>query len=207
MKRALQVSSRIYRRLLRLYPARFRQNYGAEMADIFNLMCQEAAQTRGWWGLTRLWGFTLHDFIVNLLAEHFSGGNRMIRRWFDLTLSLGMLCVGLSVFPLIALLIKLDSPGPIFYRGTKLGKDGRPYQLLKLRTMLPTDDESARQVTRVGALLRQMYLDEWPSFVNVLRGEMSLIGPRPQAPDTPDDIPTLSAKPGLMPSLLRLHSM
>ncbi|MBZ0303456.1 MAG: sugar transferase [Anaerolineae bacterium] len=128
----------------------------------------------------------------------------MIRRWFDLTLSLGMVCIGLSVLPLLALLIKLDSPGPVFYAGAKLGKDGRPFRLLKLRTMTPAREVSQRQITRVGAVLRRTYLDEWPSFLNVLRGEMTLIGPRPQSPERDGQGP-LTAKPGLMPALLRLH--
>ena len=207
MKWALQVSSRVYRGLLRLYPARFRHTYGAAMADIFDQMCRDAVNTQGMRGLARLWPFALHDLLRNSLAEHWTGGNVMIRRWFDLTLSLGMLFVGLSVFPLIALLIKLDSPGPIFYHGTKLGKDGQAFRLIKLRTMIPAGDGSARQVTRVGRLLRQTYLDEWPSFINVLRGEMTLFGPRPQSPDQANHSATLSAMPGLMPSFLRLRSM
>ena len=207
MKRALQVSSRVYRGLLRLYPARFRHKYGAAMADIFDQMCRDAVEREGLRGLARLWPFALHDLLRNGLAERWTGGDVMIRRWFDLTLSLGMLFVGLSVLPLIALLIKLDSPGPVFYRGTKLGKDGRPFKLLKLRTMIPVGDGSARQVTRVGGLLRQTYLDEWPSFINVLLGDMSLIGPCPQSPEQADDRAMLSARPGLLPSFLRLHSM
>jgi len=87
----------------------------------------------------------------------------------------------------IALLIKWDSPGPVFFRQKRLGLDNRPFSILKFRTMTqgPSGGElqQARRddarVTRVGSFLRRSSLDELPQLINVLRGEMSLIGPRP----------------------------
>jgi lipopolysaccharide/colanic/teichoic acid biosynthesis glycosyltransferase len=88
--------------------------------------------------------------------------------------------------PLIALLIKLESKGPAFFKQLRTGKDGRPFYCLKFRSMAPNaaaDEQQAsrgdHRVTRVGAFLRQTSLDELPQFLNVLRGEMSIVGPRP----------------------------
>jgi hypothetical protein len=199
----LRRSSVVYRRLLRLYPTRFRGRYAAEVADVFDSLCEDVYHKRGMWGLLGLWPAVLADLFWNVVAEHLTGGKTMIQRWFDMTLSLGMIFIGLSVFPLVALLIKLDSPGPLFYRAEKLGKDGRRFYLLKLRSMVHGTTD--REITRIGYFLRQSHLDEWPQFVNILTGEMTLIGPRPQNLDLPDDLSRLTTRPGLMPSLLRLH--
>jgi exopolysaccharide biosynthesis polyprenyl glycosylphosphotransferase len=105
-------------------------------------------------------------------------------------LSLLVASVGLVVLApllaLIALAIKLDSPGPVLFVQERVGLCGRPFRLLKFRTMRPTPharSEWARdngdRVTRVGGLLRKFRLDELPQFVNILRGEMNLVGPRP----------------------------
>jgi exopolysaccharide biosynthesis polyprenyl glycosylphosphotransferase len=105
--------------------------------------------------------------------------------------TIGLLGFGL-ILPFIALAIKLDSPGPIFYRQERVGKNGRTFMLLKLRTMvigaekdgkaLWADKNDAR-VTRVGRWLRKMRLDEFPQCWNILRGEMSIVGPRPERPE------------------------
>jgi lipopolysaccharide/colanic/teichoic acid biosynthesis glycosyltransferase len=115
----------------------------------------------------------------------------VIRRTIDILISslALLLCSPLLAAAMIA--IRLETPGPVFYTQRRAGKDGRPFQLLKLRTMVDGAEHLGAglainaddpRVTRVGALLRRTSLDELPNLVNVLRGEMSLIGPRPTLP-------------------------
>jgi lipopolysaccharide/colanic/teichoic acid biosynthesis glycosyltransferase len=98
------------------------------------------------------------------------------------------LVVASPVLAAAALAIKLEDGGPVFYRQTRVGKDGRDFELLKLRTMIAGAETQGAgyavnagdpRITRVGAFLRRMSLDELPQLLNVLRGDMSLIGPRP----------------------------
>lgn len=105
----------------------------------------------------------------------------------------GILLVLLApLFGLLALLIYLDSPGPVFYWQKRVGKDGRVFRLCKFRTMVPDAERTTGavlaqkndpRVTRVGRILRRTRLDELPQLLNVLRGEMSLVGPRPERPE------------------------
>lgn len=100
----------------------------------------------------------------------------------------GLVSVLLPLLPLISLAIKLDSPGPVFYRQRRPGKNGHPFYLLKFRTMQQNADKEGAawttkgdtRITRVGKWLRKFRLDELPQFINVLKGDMSLIGPRPE---------------------------
>lgn len=116
-----------------------------------------------------------------------SGLYRLSKRLMDLTISLiGM--IGLAIFfPILALLIRLDSKGPIIFRQTRLGRGGEPYTILKFRTMKNNQDmirealvtsTNDPRVTRIGRYMRKTHLDELPQIFNVLRGEMSLVGPR-----------------------------
>ncbi|MCW3068615.1 MAG: sugar transferase [Solirubrobacterales bacterium] len=115
----------------------------------------------------------------------------MIRRGFDIVASSLALAFASPLLALAMLAIRLESRGPVLYTQRRAGRDGRPFDVLKLRTMvdgaehigagLAIDADDPR-VTRVGALLRRTSLDELPNLVNVLRGEMSLIGPRPTLP-------------------------
>ena len=115
----------------------------------------------------------------------------MIRRLLDIVASSLLLALSAPVLVLAAVAIRLESPGPVIYRQRRAGLEGHPFDVLKLRTMvdgaerigagLAVDAEDPR-ITRVGALLRRTSLDELPNLVNVLRGEMSLIGPRPTLP-------------------------
>ena len=117
---------------------------------------------------------------------------RMARRLLDIVVGVvGLLGLGL-LLPFITAAICLDSRGPIFYRQTRVGKGGRPYRVIKLRTMFRDAEAAgeaiwARQnddrVTRFGRFARKTRLDEIPQFWNVLKGEMSLIGPRPERPE------------------------
>src|SRR5262249_33008311 len=92
------------------------------------------------------------------------------------------------ILVLACVLIKLSSRGPAFYRGERIGRDGRPFRILKLRTMVADAEALAgsstaaddRRITWVGRIMRQAKLDELPQLINVLRGDMSLVGPRPQ---------------------------
>lgn len=117
------------------------------------------------------------------------GGTLMLlKRAIDLALAMCLLVLLAPLLALIAIAIKLDSRGPIFYQDTRLGKRGRPFTMYKFRTMAPVsqDTQAALTVTRVGRWLRPAGLDELPQLYNVLKGDMSLIGPRPPAPGDVD---------------------
>ena len=134
----------------------------------------------------------------------------MAKRCFDVIVALIGLILLTPVFLMVALAIKLDSPGPIFYIGKRIGKDGMPFGIIKFRTMVDHADRMGAaltqgqdpRVTRVGRVLRKWKLDELPQMLNVLRGEMSVVGPRPEAPCyvehyTPEQRRVLQAKPGI----------
>lgn len=113
-----------------------------------------------------------------------------MKRVVDVAVALPLLVISLPVALLIAVWIRLDSPGPILFRHDRIGLNGRRFRLWKFRTMTqetkpydtaPTDPDDPR-VTRVGRWLRRYSLDEMPQLVNVLRGEMSMVGPRPEMP-------------------------
>lgn len=109
------------------------------------------------------------------------------KRIFDFFFSLGITLFLLSwLIPLVAILIKLDSRGPVFFKQLRTGKHNLPFYCLKFRTMRVNDESDHRQasrqddrITKLGAFLRKTSLDELPQFLNVLRGEMSVVGPRP----------------------------
>lgn len=111
------------------------------------------------------------------------------KRLFDLGLVIPGLLLLSPLFLLIALLIKLDSRGPVLFSQTRIGQYGKRFQILKFRTMRPntsgpnlTIGRDVR-ITRIGHFLRKYKLDELPQLINVLRGDMSLVGPRPEVPE------------------------
>jgi lipopolysaccharide/colanic/teichoic acid biosynthesis glycosyltransferase len=134
-----------------------------------------------------------------------------VRRTVDVAGGLVGLAVSSPVLGLAALAIRLDDGGPVFYRQRRVGKDGVEFELLKLRTMVVGAErqgagwavnEGDPRITRAGAVLRRLSLDELPQFWNVLRGDMSLIGPRPTLAYqveqyTPHQRRRLDVKPGL----------
>jgi lipopolysaccharide/colanic/teichoic acid biosynthesis glycosyltransferase len=135
----------------------------------------------------------------------------VIRRAVDIAVSSFALVLSAPVLALAALAIRLESRGPVIYRQPRAGLDGKPFDVLKLRTMvdgaehlgakLAVDADDPR-ITRVGAFLRRTSLDELPNLVNVLRGQMSLIGPRPTLPVqvdqyTPRQRGRLAIRPGI----------
>jgi lipopolysaccharide/colanic/teichoic acid biosynthesis glycosyltransferase len=115
----------------------------------------------------------------------------VLRRCIDILVSASVLALSSPVLALAALAIRLESSGPVIYRQRRSGLEGHQFEVLKLRTMVDGAEhkgaglainENDSRITRVGALLRRTSLDELPNLVNVLRGEMSLIGPRPTLP-------------------------
>lgn len=130
----------------------------------------------------------INDWKIILPTETTSIFNPFLplKRVLDIFVSvIGLIVFGL-IFPFIALAIKLDSKGPIFYVQERIGKGGRPFNMIKLRTMVQDAEKDGPQwaaskdprITKVGALLRKSRLDELPQFVNILRGDMSIVGPR-----------------------------
>ena len=116
---------------------------------------------------------------------------QVAKRLFDIGFAALALIFVSPLMLVIALAIKLTSPGPVFFRQERVGLNGRRFQMLKFRSMTVQQDGSSealhtargdRRVTRVGALLRRTSMDELPQFLNVLRGEMSVVGPRPEMP-------------------------
>jgi putative colanic acid biosynthesis UDP-glucose lipid carrier transferase len=128
--------------------------------------------------------------ILTLAPGKFLNPNQIhLKRAFDVIVSGVLFVVVFSwLFPLMALLIKLDSRGPVFFRQLRHGKNNVPFYCYKFRTMHPNREADFKQatkndprVTRLGAILRKTSLDELPQFINVLLGEMSIVGPRPHA--------------------------
>ena len=110
------------------------------------------------------------------------------KRLFDLLIaSLGTLCLS-PLFIIVAILIKLDSPGPVLFRQERIGRGLRPFFIYKFRTMVQDAPQRGGEITcgddpritRIGRVLRQTKIDELPQLVNVLKGEMSVVGPRPE---------------------------
>ena len=109
------------------------------------------------------------------------------KRIFDLVFSSLVIILIMSwLIPIVALLIKLDSKGPVFFRQRRIGQEGRFFYCLKFRTMVQNDeaderpaDEDDERITRVGRILRRVNIDELPQFLNVWVGQMSVVGPRP----------------------------
>jgi len=111
-----------------------------------------------------------------------------IKRIFDIVGALAGLIILSPLFLVVAILVKIDSPGDIFFRQERIGKDGQPFYPVKFRTMIKgaehiglghTVSSSDERITRIGNFLRKWGIDEFPQLVNVLKGEMSLVGPRP----------------------------
>jgi Undecaprenyl-phosphate glucose phosphotransferase len=129
--------------------------------------------------------------VINLTQMPLEGWNSLVKRTMDVALSsLGLVALAV-LFPILALAIWLEDRGPIFYAQERMGLDGRLFRMLKFRSMrVDAEDDGARWTeendprrTLVGAFLRQTSLDELPQLINVFKGEMSLVGPRPERPE------------------------
>lgn len=134
----------------------------------------------------------------------------MTKRLFDVVVSAVVLVLLAPVFLVVALAIKLDSSGPVFFRGIRVGRHGRSFRIFKFRTMVANAEKVGGsstaaddpRITRVGRWVRRFNLDELPQFINVLKGEMSIVGPRPQVPwavelYTEEEREILSVHPGI----------
>ena len=134
----------------------------------------------------------------------------VLKRAMDLVVSGGALAVLWPVLLLIALAIKIDDPGPVFYRQVRVGRNGREFRIYKFRTMVVDADKKGlaitvgrdNRITRMGAFLRKTKLDELAQLINVFTGEMSFVGPRPEVPKyvnmyTPYQRQVLLVRPGI----------
>ena len=137
-------------------------------------------------------------------------GYEVTKRLCDVLLSIFLLLLGAPLFLLLAALIKLDSPGPVFFRQTRIGQNGRHFKMWKFRTMrdespvyeYSPNASSDPRITRIGKFLRRTSLDELPQLFNVVEGSMSLVGPRPEMPFIveqyrPEHKQRLQIKPGI----------
>ncbi|QPC84452.1 sugar transferase [Phototrophicus methaneseepsis] len=134
--------------------------------------------------------------------ESFRGADRLVKRALDIIIVVLTSVAWVPVFLVTALAVKLDSSGPVIYRQQRIGENGREFSMYKFRTMVTNADELRDQIieqhqldprhpkipddpriTKVGKFLRRLSLDELPNLINVLRGEMSMVGPRPPMPD------------------------
>jgi exopolysaccharide biosynthesis polyprenyl glycosylphosphotransferase len=137
--------------------------------------------------------------LIHVETPHQAGTGRVMKRVFDVVAASAALVVLAPVLAVIAVLVRRDSPGGVLYRQQRIGRDGEPFSILKFRSMsadadarraeLTSDDSKGLfkmaddpRITRVGRVLRRYSLDELPQLVNVVRGEMSLVGPRPALP-------------------------
>ena len=150
--------------------------------------------------------------LVGIKTAHFY--EKGFKAIFDFFLSVILLTGSIPFLVIIALLIKLDSKGPILYKQVRLGKDSQQFSLIKFRTMVQNAEhksgpiwtkENDPRMTSIGKWLRRFYLDEIPQLLNVIKGEMSIIGPRPErsffveklVQEYPSYLDRLSVKPGI----------
>jgi lipopolysaccharide/colanic/teichoic acid biosynthesis glycosyltransferase len=158
-------------------------------------------------GRTPLGGLTPNEFGALLPSRQYL----VVRRSIELLLTVLLVPIFLPLLLLVALAIRLDSPGPIFFIQTRVGRRGRSFRMIKFRTMFHgaagpsfTAERDAR-ITRVGWFLRRVRLDELPQFINVLKGDMSWVGPRPEAIDLDQsyvrDIPHFALRSIIRPGI------
>jgi lipopolysaccharide/colanic/teichoic acid biosynthesis glycosyltransferase len=137
-------------------------------------------------------------------------GQRLAKRAFDLFVGGVALVVLAPLFLVLAAAVRIDSRGPVLFKQERVGLAGRPFRIYKIRSMVRDAERRAAnvsatgdpRVTRVGAYLRRWHLDELPQLFNVLKGDMSLVGPRPETPEfvaryTEDELRVLTVKPGV----------
>jgi len=130
--------------------------------------------------------------VININDVPLQGFNSLVKRGIDMIISSAALVVMLVPFAVIAVLVKLTSRGPVFYRQERMGLDGRRFLIYKFRSMYPDAEAKTGPViagpddprrTAIGRLLRRSNIDELPQLWNVVRGDMSIVGPRPERPN------------------------
>ncbi len=135
----------------------------------------------------QIYGFPLIEILPQLMPTW----EKRVKRLIDVTVAVAVLILGLPLWLVVALLIKLDSPGPVIYSQERVGQNGRLFKIYKFRSMVQDAEKMTGpkwaekddpRVTRVGRWIRKLRIDEIPQFWNVLKGEMSLVGPRPERP-------------------------
>lgn len=153
-------------------------------------------------------------WFLHLSSANWPTLNRIFKRLTDILAALLGLAVLVVIFPVVALAIYLDSPGSIFYKQERVGQCGKVFWLMKFRSMIPDAEQQGKaiwakqndpRITRLGRFLRRTRLDELPQVINILKGDMSIVGPRPERPEfvaqLQEQIPfyraRLNAKPGL----------
>jgi exopolysaccharide biosynthesis polyprenyl glycosylphosphotransferase len=151
--------------------------------------------------------------VLGLKRSSLTGLQGMVKRIMDISISLVVLILLLPLLLIIALVIKLDSPGPVLYRQIRLGKNHREFQMLKFRSMKKDAEENGAgwsipgdmRRTRVGRIIRPLGIDELPQLINVIKGEMSLVGPRPERPEHAErfeqQIPAYASRHRVRPGL------
>ena len=169
------------------------------------LFCSSANRHDQWERLRRIPG-------GNVMARHFGlqYSSSLLKRVCDVIGSLTLLAMLFPLFVVVAILIKMDSPGPVFFRHRRIGKNGNDFMLWKFRSMkadVPEYEASPQsgtddRLTRIGRFIRRLSIDEMPQLFNVLKGEMSLVGPRPEMPFLvaryhPAHCERLVARPGI----------
>ncbi|HCA81371.1 MAG TPA: sugar transferase [Bacteroidetes bacterium] len=148
------------------------------MADLYDIVSGQAR-------ISSIYGVPL----IEVTPEIMKPWEESLKRGVDIVVSFLILGIGLPFWLLVAVLIKLDSQGTALYRQERLGRNGRPFRIFKYRSMADDAEKKSGpvwasrkdpRVTRVGRIIRKLHIDEVPQFINVLLGEMSLVGPRPE---------------------------
>jgi len=134
---------------------------------------------------SQIYGIPLIDIMPELMPEW----EKKLKRLMDIIISLIILLLGSPVLILVAIAIKIDSKGPVFFKQERLGQNAKPFNVLKFRSMIHNAEKLTGpvwsqkddpRITRMGKFVRRVWLDEVPQMINVLKGEMSLVGPRPE---------------------------
>jgi len=152
--------------------------------------------------------------LMEILPERLSFWQKIVKVFIDYFISIFVLLIGLPFWMVLAILTKLDSKGPVFYRQERVGKGGRIFKVFKFRSMINDAEKRSgpiwagkndSRVTRIGRFLRKSRMDEIPQLINVIKGEMSIVGPRPERPVFVEELrkmypfyqKRLTIKPGL----------
>lgn len=171
---------------------------GIRESEVTTLMFECLKMGKNLTSLTEFYEVIMGKIHLDLIDETWlvENFNRMNSQWFnafkrcyDVALSLSILLLSLPIWPIIIFLIKFSSRGSVFFTQTRLGVNELPFTLIKFRTMSESDNDLSMtkredpRITRIGTFLRKTRLDEIPQVLNVLKGDMSLIGPRPERPE------------------------